>query len=133
MRYVKLNGQPNPSGKFGKCEYLIFPKEQMFMRHTYNYRTNHSYTTSWFYSLNKDGLVNNIDKPYKTISNQYGTVKYSPNGDAEVDARNYSKQILPRKYMSEDADLTSLPPWEQIKIRNLKSDIRLIRLNPATK
>lgn len=133
LRYVKLNGKPNPSGKLGKCEYLIYPEYRMFIRHTTNYRTKESSFTDWHYNLNKDGVVENIDVLSKTISNQHGTVTYYPNGDVEVEARNYSKQIIPKKYMTEDADLTSLLPTEQIKIRNLKEDIKLIKSNPATK
>lgn len=131
LRHVKLNAKKAESAKNFGVNYEIYKNYQMFSRHVSMGREATS-TTVWSYNIDKEGLVKDLIFESKDISNRYGTVHYRSNGEVVVkNNRNTFNEKTHMKNLSDGADLSSLPPPEQVRIRNIKRYIKLIKLNPA--
>lgn len=131
LRHVKLNAKQVESAQNFGVNYEIHKDYQMFARQV-SLRRGATSTTVWSYSIDKKGLVKDLMFESKDISSRYGTVLYRSNGDVIVkNNRNTFNEKTHMKNLSDGVDLSSLPPPEQVRIRNIKRYIKLIKLNPA--
>lgn len=131
LKRVKLNGKPASTAQRYNENYEIYRNYQMFSRQLSGGRDAYS-TTIWSYDINKEGLVKGLKLESKEINNRYGRILYRSNDVVEVNNnRNTFCEKTHLKNLADDANLSSLPPKEQVRIKMIKRYIQLIKLNPS--
>lgn len=131
LKRMKLNGKPASTAQRYSGNYEIYRNYQMFSRQLSGGRDEYT-TTIWSFDINKEGLVKDLKVESKEINNRYGRILYHSNDVVEVNNnRNTFSEKTPLKNLADEANLSSLPPKEQVKIKMIKRYIKLIKLNPS--